>query len=410
MTKLLRRLPVLAFVLFATAGHAAVQFDVNARVADLDWLVDQIALHYAYLPERQIDLEKLRALYRPQARAAGTRGAWIHVVEQVVGELHDHHATLGTNTPSSPNLVPTGTDLWAEMRNGRAVLSEVRRGGPASAAGLRAGDVVVTIGGTPAAKAVASAMPKTLTADDPEAANFALRTLLAGTHDADRRIAVRGKTLALKPYSTPSIDMPVTWRRIDAATGYIRIENSLGDTATVAAFDNALDKLHNVKDLILDLRDTPSGGSTDVAEPILGRFITKPAGYQRVFNPGPGKHFPKDSWLKTVRPRGPFTIQAKLVVLVDHWTGSMGEGMAIGFDALHRATVVGTRMADLCGGTGEFVLPHTGIAVHFPTERLYHVDGRPRENFMPPVFVDLEGTAGNDPILARGLSVLRMSH
>jgi hypothetical protein len=26
---------------------------------------------------------------------------------------------------------------------------------------------------------------------------------------------------------------------------------------------------------------------------------------------------------------------------VDHWTGSMGEGMAIGMDALRRATVVG---------------------------------------------------------------------
>jgi hypothetical protein len=408
MMTLLRRLPALALVLFATASHAGS--DATARVADLDWLVDQIELHYAYLPERHIDLAKLRALYRPRALAAGTRGAWIHVVEQAVGELHDHHATLGTNTPSSPNLVPTGTDLWAEMRSGRAVLSEVRPGGPAAAAGLRAGDVVVTIGGTPAAKAVAAVMPKTLTGDDPEAVNFALRTLLAGTHDADRRIAVRGKTLALKPYRTANSTTLVTWRRIDAATGYIRIENSLGDTATVAAFDNALEKLRYVKGLIVDLRNTPSGGSTDVAEPILGRFISRSAAYQRVFDPGPGKHFPKDSWLKPVRPRGPFVVQAKLVVLVDHWTGSMGEGMAIGFDALHRATVVGTRMADLCGGTGEFVLPHTGIPVRFPTERLYHVDGHPRESFIPPVFVNLDRAAGNDPILARGLSVLRMAH
>jgi carboxyl-terminal processing protease len=37
------------------------------------------------------------------------------------------------------------------------------------------------------------------------------------------------------------------------------------------------------------------------------------------------------------------------VVLVGRWTASMGEGMAIGLDAMKRATIVGTRMAGLNG-------------------------------------------------------------
>jgi carboxyl-terminal processing protease len=388
------------------------RFDAAARVADLNWLVDQIGAHYAYLPDDHIDLARLRALYRPRAEAATTRGAWIHLIEQVIAELHDPHATLGVNTPSSPNLVPTGADLWARMRAGSAVLTEVRPFSPASAAGLRAGDVVLSIAGIPVAKAVASAMPRALTRPDPRAADVTLRSLLAGTHDAPRRIALRDtrgrvRTVTLAPYDTPDSAAPVTWRRLDAVTGYIRIENSLGDTATVAAFDNALEDLRGAKALILDLRDTPSGGDSDVAEPIIGRFIARPAAYQRVFDPAPGKRFPKDSWLKTVQPRGPFTARARLVVLVDHWTGSMGEGMAVGFDALHRATIVGAPMAGLRGGTSEFVLPRTAIPVHLPTERLYHVDGRPREDFVPPVSVDLARMAGSDPILARGRAVLR---
>jgi carboxyl-terminal processing protease len=78
-----------------------------------------------------------------------------------------------------------------------------------------------------------------------------------------------------------------------------------------------------------------------------------------------------------------------VVVLVGHWTGSMGEGLAIGFDATRTGTVVGTAMAGLLGATDHVVLPHTGIGMNLPTERLYHVDGRPRESFQPAVLVDV---------------------
>jgi carboxyl-terminal processing protease len=401
---------LLLFVIVAPAS-AQPEFNAQDRVADLDWLVDQIAAHYAYLPQRRLNLAKLRAIYRPQAEAAKTRVEWLHVLERVIVELHDHHATLGANVGDSPQLVPTGTDLWAEIDHGRATVSEVRPGGPAEAAGLQAGDIVVSIGGVEVRKAVADALPKALASPDPEAANFTLRTLLAGTHVDMRRLVVRKsdgrlRGVRLAPYVPPQSDGPVSWRWLDAATGYIRLNNSLGDQGAVAAFDRALDALQGAMGLILDLRDTPSGGNTSVAEPILGRFVVRPGGYQRVFDPGLGKRFPRDSWLKELNPRGP-AIAARLVVLVDHWTGSMGEGMAIGLDGLHRATIVGTRMAGLSGGTGQFALPRTGFTIDLPVERLYHVDGRPRETFVPLVYVDLsQGPARQDAILARGLAVL----
>jgi C-terminal processing protease CtpA/Prc len=232
-----------------------------------------------------------------------------------------------------------------------------------------------------------------------------LRVLLAGTHQAGRRFTVHGEEFALAPAPGVAGDGPVSWKRLDGGVGWLRIENSLGDSAAVSAFDEALAQLHDAEALILDLRNVPSGGDTRVAEPMLGRFVTAKSGYQRVLVPSPKRTFPADSWVKSVRPRGP-AVTAKLVVLVDHWTASMGEGMAIGLDALQRAVVVGTRMAGLCGGTGSFVLPDTGIGVHFPVERLYHVDGTPREKWVPPVLVDLAAESGDDPILARGLAAL----
>jgi len=85
----------------------------------------------------------------------------------------------------------------------------------------------------------------------------------------------------------------------------------------------------------------------------------------------------------------------------------MGEGMTIGLDAMHRAKIVGTRMAGLCGATEVFTLPQSRIGARFPTLRLYHLNGTPREKFVPGVLVDLAHANGDDPILARGLAVLR---
>jgi carboxyl-terminal processing protease len=64
------------------------------------------------------------------------------------------------------------------------------------------------------------------------------------------------------------------------------------------------------------------------------------------------------------------TFQGKLIVLVGHWTGSMGEGMAIGFDSFKKPLVVGTKMAGLLGAIEGFNLKETNINFQIPTERL----------------------------------------
>jgi hypothetical protein len=45
--------------------------------------------------------------------------------------------------------------------------------------------------------------------------------------------------------------------------------------------------------------------------------------------------------------------------------------------------------------------------VAFATEQLYHVNGTPRQDWIPPILVDNPATEGSDPIMARGLSKLR---
>lgn len=87
----------------------------------------------------------------------------------------------------------------------------------------------------------------------------------------------------------------------------------------------------------------------------------------------------------------------------------MGEGIAIGMDGMKRATIVGTEMARLVGATSTIKLPNTGIGVNFPTEKLFHVNGSPRERFIPPVHVNLlkVNQGGEDLVMREGLRTLK---
>lgn len=42
-------------------------------------------------------------------------------------------------------------------------------------------------------------------------------------------------------------------------------------------------------------------------------------------------------------------------------------------------------MAGLIGAISNFQLRETKIGFQFPTERLYHINGMPRENFVPKI-------------------------
>ena len=142
----------------------------------------------------------------------------------------------------------------------------------------------------------------------------------------------------------------------------------------------------------------------------MSRFISKEMPYQKHVLPNEEKEAGvKRSWFEIVSPRGPFTYDKQVIVLVNHWTGSMGEGITIGFDAMGRANIVGTKMAGLNGAINGFQTSKTKIPYAFPTEQLYHVNGTPRELFLPTNYIDLTNSKykdAEDPILTEGVDFI----
>lgn len=394
-----------------TAQGAEPEWSPQQLRSDYDELCAQVASTYAYFDSRAVNWDRACEAWRPELGRARTRDQFVSVLEHLVDELYDPHAQLNTNTAKSWRLVPSGTDLWAEWRDGKAVITQVRAKSDAERAGIRAGAVVLSINGQPIAAAVNARLGRAYPPSNAEARDWALRSVLAGVHDAPRLLKLRidGKTREIElpaPDQSFGAAEPVSHAEIRPGIGYILLNDSLGIDATVAAFDAALDALRSTRALIVDLRNTASGGNSSVARGILGRFVTKEMPYQKHVLPTEEKETGiRRGWLELVSPRGP-RYERPVFVLVNRWTGSMGEGLAIGFDATGAGKVVGSKMAGLVGATYTITLPDTGIRANVPAERLQHVNGTPRELFRPEAYVDLEkADPAEDAILLRALEM-----
>lgn len=363
---------------------------------------------YAYFDVKAVRWDSVAPLYEPDLQRVRTRQEFIELLEAAIAELYDDHAHLTVNTARSPRLVPSGTDLWAEWVGPAATVTDVRPESDAERSGIRPGAVVVSINGARVAELVDRTIGRAVPKSDPAARNWALRRVLAGRHGEARRILLnqggqrREFELPAKKTGSSPDPAPVTFRRLDDGVGYIRFDDSLGNAATIGEFDRALAALSDTRGLVIDLRATPSGGNSTVARGILGRFVTSEIGYQKHVAPGEERETGvKRSWIEFVSPRGPFRYSGNVAVLVGRWTGSMGEGLAIGFDGVGRGTVVGGPMAQLLGATYRIELPHSKIGVSLPGERLYHVNGSPREAFRPKVAV-----AASDDVLEAGVKAV----
>ncbi|MFC6222818.1 S41 family peptidase [Hymenobacter artigasi] len=405
---------LLVLGLLLRPGALRAQLTPAQYQQDFDYFWNTVNDNYAYFDKKQTDWALVRQVYGAQLPGIGSRAQFVRLLENALNELYDNHAGLSTNLPDSRRLVPTGTDVWARFEQGKPLVVAVRAGFGAERVGLRPGMEVLAINDVPVAQALLPLLGRCLKTIDPAARDLALNLALAGDHRTPRKLTVRAQSRRQELFpDQPTAQLehiqyarPLESRQL-GTIGYIKINNSLGDNRLMAAFDSTLEALAGTTGLILDLRETPSGGNTTVARAIMGRFITAEQPYQRHEFPAEERAFGiRRSTLELVSPR-PRPYTRPLVVLVGRWTSSMGEGITIAFDAMQRATIVGTEMARLNGAVSSFRLPNSTFGFNIPTERLYRIDGLPRENFVPAehIMSDVKGTT--DTALEKALHHLQ---
>lgn len=390
-----------AFALAAAPAWSAEPPNDVTAAEDFDELWRTLGERYCFFGDKTVDWNRVRARYRPLAIAAGDLPAFSDVVRQVLGELYDAHTHLSDPAEGAPRWPMY--DLLVEAAPSGARIVDIKDGSAAQAAGLAIGDVIRGVGGTPVVVRAAQLGPKCLSRPDPSAQAYALNCAVSGLRGQPRRLdvtpAAGGAPHSVDlPLSTTPQEPDVSSRRIDNRIGLIRI-SSFGNLGSVDQVDQALLALRDTDGLILDVRRN-GGGDTAVAKPIMGRFITQARPYAHMRRrQGAGLSQP---WTELVEPRGPFSYAAPVVVLCDHWSGSMAEGFPMGMRGIGRARVVGTPMMGLGAAVFSIHLDRTGVSAQYSGEPVYDVAGAPRWLMRP----DVETRPGAD-VLAAGLTELR---
>lgn len=397
MTKILLA-PLLAALLVATPVHAEPPISSYLAadyLADARAIPDLIAANYAYMDDLPGGVVPHSAMLDAEREAVHDHDSLLHYAEDMITVLADHHALTQNSFNDDWALVPTYADLWLVRTNNAYVVDAVKPGSPADLAGIQRGDRLTTIDDTPIDTAVTAFWSRLGLEASGERAPYAARVLAAGRRDCDRHLTLTnaaGQTRALTLPSLYSLqaDLPPIMV-IPGAKGAvtIRFNNDLGDSATITAFDAAMAAIAPRATVTLDLSDTPSGGNTSVARAVMGWFVTKAMPYQVHNLPAEERETGiARQWIEEVLPRPGKYHPGPVRVIAGRWTGSLGEGLAVGFMALGKpvcSTASSSRkMAGLKGAVYDFDLPKTGLRIKFPAERLYTVSGQPREDVVLP--------------------------
>jgi carboxyl-terminal processing protease len=395
------------------ASLGAAPFD--ARQAWAEWS-ELLTLDYAYFERPGVNGPKILAHFAPRALAATNQNDFIEVAKVVAHNFADPHFNVGPGTPNDPSLVPTASDLYGGFAGGRFWIRDVRAGSDASVQGVPAGATIVSIDDVAPAAAVERLLEQPISALSAAQVVHGLNLALAGVRDRSRQLVVQadGSTReftlrAAAQYAAAVAAAPAVVSERRGRVGIIGFNNSLGRNETIAAFRQALQSLLDTRALIIDLRNTPSGGNTTVARAIMGHFVSRERPYQVHVVPGEQRrHGVPRKFVEYVLPLQPH-YQGQVFVLGGRWTSSMGEGLMIGFDAIGARTA-GSQMALLLGAMFNETLPKSGATVELGEEQLFQVNGAPREAFRPALYVEpAEAGPHGDPTLRAVMRALAAS-
>lgn len=400
---------ILIFLFFVTGLFAQTppQPDKAQLKEDLNQLLDYINGYYVYLPERKVDTACLRSYYTAQIETVKTNEDAVLLFEYLLNEFHDPHVMLNTNVWQSYRL---NSALYTSLKGNKAVITDVWLSGIEGSTENIIGAEVLQINGTELSKAIAAFPTHCNDKADPATREWIINKVIAGRYSEPRVLTLKltsGKTITFDLDKVkPRENKELLTTEVKNGIGIITLNNALGNNALIAEFDKALTRLKDTKALIIDLRNTVDGGNTYVARGIMSRFTNTPKPYQKhsfneQYDNGPAI---ERSWQEYVTPRGDY-YSKPTVALIGRWTGSMGEGLAIGLESVANTTLMGTEMERLAGEMQSFPFKHRNYSARLSTARLFHINGTPREQYVPQQYIQ-QTTTLTDETLQKAIEFL----
>jgi carboxyl-terminal processing protease len=295
-----------------------------------------------------------------RVREAKSDQEFYDILLEQMASLKDTHTRI-ISYPGQPE--PESPPVILNQVEGKVA---VIRAHPATA--LSAGEVIVSIEERPVAECLTEQMRRVCNSTERGRVREACGQLLRGPPETVVNVSVQGTNGAVRRVTLHRQSKPDFWREPAISTrelrnsiGYIRISRWTDDTIP-EQFDQALERFKDAQGIIIDVRGN-GGGNDHLADVVNGRLITKPVVSSIDFwrKTGTDQYDRTIGW---VQPRGPWTYQGRVAVLIDDASMSACEHFVSGIEAMGRVLLVGLPTNGAGGGPTIVNLPDgTRVAI-----------------------------------------------
>ncbi|MEO9571538.1 MAG: S41 family peptidase [Polaribacter sp.] len=403
---------IIYLLLFFFSNYCYTQNDGfnNYKIReDYNQILKDLSTNYIYFNDKEVDLDCIKKKYSKKIDQLNTTQEVTLFFEYLLDEFYDSHLILNTKTSNSFRL---HSPLYLSIQNNKIIIKNIWVSNIINPKTNIIGAEVLQINGNNFKKEINKFPTHCSSKNSLVVREWIANKIISGRYSEPRILTLKLINNKVITLNLDEIKLKKNSKLISSYIknniGVVKINNSLGNNNLIELFDKELNMLFNTKALIIDLRNTVDGGNTYVARGIMGRLINTEMPYQKHVSKEKYGNNPivKKSWVEFVSPRGKI-YNKPVLLLVSRWTGSMGEGLAIGLDGMKRAKVIGTEMERLAGSMRQYYFKNRNYGYRITTDKLFHVDGVAREKFVPWYYVHQKRNENKDEVLLKAFQLLK---
>ncbi len=349
--------------------------------------------------------------FLPRLALAGSAESYQRELLAFIAQVHDTHANIWSSLQVRP---PEGAcQLPVVMRfvENSAVVSGYSQAEAGPASGLKPGDVVLDLDGTPVSELLSRWSPYYAASNDATRLRDIARTMTKGAcGPVALRVRRESQTLnltaarvmagTLDQRAGATHDLPgATFRKLSPDIGYLKLSSvKIADAASY------IESAKGTKGLIIDIRNYPS---EFVVFALGSLLVDRSTPFVRFTNgdlTNPGAfHWSPPLSLTPAQPH----YKGKAAILVDEISQSQAEYTTMAFRSAHGAMVIGSTTAGADGNVSPIPLPGgyqtmiSGIGIFYPDKKPTQRIGMIPDVVMQPTIAGIR--AGRDEVLEEAL-------